>query len=293
MPPTVLLPPEILGKIVEIAADYKDNSVALSLCFVSQLFYQRAMSRLYHTLSSNDKEKLAMILHTSVPLRPWIASCVRVLNLLLCPPSLASQAIRTFRNIRSLCLPIDAALDPETFLPDLRCLHMSSTGIPTNVAQNITHLNIFGPTYDVISHLMKRKEEFHHLTHFLVQDSSPRLYLEGSLGQAMDLLHESLPSHLPPSLKVFIINNDRFNYGRLNFTPKLKEKVQQVMALDHRIVFWNQEPGTVPLDWKGPRICDFQSNGLLIEHSLGALPDGVVGIWEYAEMWIQENVKFF
>ncbi|KAH8824155.1 hypothetical protein DL96DRAFT_1613251, partial [Flagelloscypha sp. PMI_526] len=293
MTSTVVLPPEIISKIVEIAADSDKIAAASRLCFVSQLFHQRAISRLYHTLFIHDKATLKKILRTSIPPRPWIASRVRVLNLLVCPPDLLSKTLTTFENIRALRLPLDTELDPAPLLPNLHRLHMTSTSIASHVAQNLTHLYFYESAYDTISQLMQRQKEFPHLTHFLILDRCGQMSTEASLERTLDLLHKFLPNGLPETLKVFVLNSGSLTYKHLNRFPNLSEKLQQIAALDRRVVFWNQEPGIIPSGWNGPRILDFHSGGSLITQALEALPDGTAGIWEHAEVWIRENKKFY
>ncbi|KAH8824152.1 hypothetical protein DL96DRAFT_1613238, partial [Flagelloscypha sp. PMI_526] len=291
MSSTVVLPPEIIGKIVEIATDSGNNALALRLCLVSQLFHRSATTRLYHTLYIRGTDRLQKILYRSVPLRPWIASCVRVLILTVCPPDLMNEAFKVFTNLRALRLPVHATLHPENPLPNLRRLHMRTTDIAVHVAQNLTHLYLFGPGYDFISHLMDRKDDFPRLTHFLIMDEFNGMDSQGSVARVLNLLHESLPHRLPDSLAAVVLMFTHVNYSHLRAAPDLPERVRKVLDLDPRVVFWNQDPGMVPIGWNGPRIFDFQSGGRLVEQTLGAIPDGETEIWEQADIWIQNHRK--
>ncbi|KAH8824191.1 hypothetical protein DL96DRAFT_201608 [Flagelloscypha sp. PMI_526] len=183
-----LLPPEILDKIIVIAADSGGSITTLQLCCVSQLFHQSAVRRLYHTIGiGSGSEQLEAILHITVPLRPSIASYVRVLNLESCPRALMDEALALFTSVRSLRIPIleKLGLDPSYALPNLRrFIQMAGADIPAIIAQNLTHLYLYGVTYEAFSRLILQKENFRCLTHFLLMQS----YAESTSERSLELL---------------------------------------------------------------------------------------------------------
>ncbi|KAH8825835.1 hypothetical protein DL96DRAFT_1817283 [Flagelloscypha sp. PMI_526] len=288
---SVVLPPEILDKIIVIAADSGGSVITIKLGFICKLFYESAVKRLYHTIHIFDGERLEQILHTSVRLRPGIAPYVQVLNLQTCPRVLMNEALATFTSLRALRIPLSEGFDPAYTLPNLRrFIQLTSANIPEHIARNLTHLYFYGDAKECLSQVARGKSDFQCLTHLLMMDSFSGVEAEVSLKGTLDLLHDGLPTNsFPDSLEVFVLMFRELNYSYLESDKRVMERVQKLLDLDHRVVFWNQEPGGVPLDWNGPRLFDFQCLGLLIEQALNALPDGATGIWENAEQWIRRS----
>ncbi|KAH8824157.1 hypothetical protein DL96DRAFT_1613253 [Flagelloscypha sp. PMI_526] len=231
-----------------------------------------------------------MVLHTSVPLQPRIASCVRVLGLRQSSPELAGEALETFTSIRALCMPHATPLDPSCCLPNLsRLIQISTTDIPSDIAQNLTHLYFYGAVYEFIPQLVRHKFDFRRLTHVLMIDSFTRRESISSLEQSLDVLLHSFPHEAPMVLEVVILTFSMLKYTNPSISSMPLEKVQKVIDIDKRIIFWNQRSDIVPAVGNGPNFMNFQSEGRLIEQALGALPDGEIGIWEAAEMWIRRG----
>ncbi|KAH8824158.1 hypothetical protein DL96DRAFT_1817971 [Flagelloscypha sp. PMI_526] len=280
----ILLPSEVIGKIVEIAADSGSNSSTLRLCFVSKLFHQSASGRLYHTLTVLE-DHLAMILYQSIPLRPWIATCVRVLSVRTCSQGLMNEALNTFTYLRALRVPRDTALDPTCIQPTLCWLvQISDNSIPIKIAQNLTHLFFYGLSFECISQVTQGKKYFPCLTHVAVVES---FSWQSSTHQALDLLCRTIPSELPTTLQVFLLMFIKMGHILLESNQIMLEKVQNILELDSRIVFWKEAPDDIPAEWNGPRFFDYHTYGHAVDQALGVLPDGANGIWEEAERWIQ------
>ncbi|KAH8824192.1 hypothetical protein DL96DRAFT_1682505 [Flagelloscypha sp. PMI_526] len=292
--PPLPLPGEILEQIMMFAVDSGGYATTLRLCYLSRHTHESVIRRLYHTLHITDESKLTMILHTSIPLRPSIAEYVRVLNLQTCSNGqLMTEALTTFTSLLALRIPFCATLDPACMLSNLkRLMQMSSGNIPGHVAQNLTHLYIFGETPECISQILQRKDQFSRLTHLMVMDELSGTNSKISTQNALKLVSAYGPAGLPNALEVFIILLGEVSYGNLGHESDFLVTVQNTLELDDRIVAWvNQSPDQIPTDWVGPALFDFQCEGHLIEQSLGALPDGAIGIWEAAEQWIQKVRK--
>ncbi|KAH8825837.1 hypothetical protein DL96DRAFT_1817284 [Flagelloscypha sp. PMI_526] len=286
---SVALPHEILDKIVVIAADSGGVVATLQLGFLSRFFYQSAVQRLYHTIHVFDRKKLEHIIHTSIPLRPIIASYVQVLNLQDCHRVLMNEALATFTSLRALCITLREGFDPAYRLPKLRrFIQITGADIPTHIARNLTHLYFYWDTNECLSQVARRRHDFQCLTHLLIVDSLSGVEAELSLRRTLDLLHDVLPtSKFLHGLEVFVMMFWDLKYSYLESNRGVSEKIQKLLDFDNRIVFWNQEPGRITPGWNGPRLFDFHSNNLLIHQALNALPDGAIGIWESAERWIQ------
>ncbi|KAH8818599.1 hypothetical protein DL96DRAFT_1621537 [Flagelloscypha sp. PMI_526] len=287
----IFFPPEILSKIAEIAADSGGANVALKLCCVSLLFHQSAASRLYHTLviGYQDIGKLQMILRTSVPLRPWIASCVRVLIVYSgSSQELMNEALASFSCLRSLRVPIGIELELTCKLPLLRRIQNASAAasIPDHIAQNLTHLDYYGDISKFILLVAQRKQHFTQLSHLLLADP---LSAHAAMEHLLDILEDILPNGLPDALKVFIISFRSMYYCTWRTSPNILEKLRNILKRDNRIAFWSEDAGIIHSDRDGPWFFYFQSKGTFIEQSLGALPDGAAGIWEQAGDWIQHR----
>ncbi|KAH8824190.1 hypothetical protein DL96DRAFT_1682504 [Flagelloscypha sp. PMI_526] len=285
MPLSVSLPFEILDKIIVLAADSGGSAVALPLCTVSHAFHESAVKRLYHTIQVSYQHDLEKILDGPILHRPWIAFWVRVLIVETCGSDLLKKALKIFAAVHSLRIPYSATIDHACMLPHLRRLNQLSGGnIPSHIAQNLTHLQFYGIPSQCITQIIDRKNTFQCLSHLIVLDSVAD---ERDVSLTLNLLRRCSRQGFPDSLLVFILAMGLFDYEYLVVKPLLTDSIDEILSQDKRIVLWNQDPGDVPEGWEGPFIFDFQSQGLLVEQVLGAVPDGAIGIWESVQRWMK------
>ncbi|KAH8807000.1 hypothetical protein DL96DRAFT_1629468 [Flagelloscypha sp. PMI_526] len=285
-PHLVSLPADILSKIVAIAADDVVNTTAaLQLCMVSHLFHESAARRLYHSLRNISQNELEAILHISVKLRPEIGAWVRVLTLQACSSDLISEAFAVFTRLLAFATIFSATLDPACVSPTLhRFIQVKATNIPLGIASNLTHLYCAGNIHNSLLELISRKESFGCLTHLIMEDLS----LEITFPSVFNLLQENGPDMFPGALEVLVLVIPRMNYHYLTSTSDAQEVIIAVLKADERVIIWDDDSDSIPPDWKRPFSFDYSPKFHLFDDALGLLPDGVVGLWESAELWVEK-----
>ncbi|KAH8824153.1 hypothetical protein DL96DRAFT_1613241 [Flagelloscypha sp. PMI_526] len=284
-----LLPPDVLEKVVIFSVDSSSHTVSLKLCTISRLFYESAIKRLYHTISIYKIEKLEQILQASAVQKPWVAACVRVLMINCAdgiPQVLVTQALMAFPGLLSLWIPSSTVIDPACPLPYLsRLVQMDNGPIPSHIAQHITHLYLFGVPSTLVALLVRHKDAYKSLTHFLVVNGT-NSGLDG-LSSVLDILEPIVPHGLPETLKIFMIFSG-VNYEKLSgpLHKELLDQAQNILEVDPRIVLWKQGSQEPPDAWTRPWLFEYGTHGNLVDQCLGAQPDGVVGLWEAVDLWV-------
>ncbi|KAH8824193.1 hypothetical protein DL96DRAFT_1682506 [Flagelloscypha sp. PMI_526] len=296
--PLPSLPTEILEKIIIFSADSGGQRVALILCIVCNLFYESTMKRLYHTLTVDLMEKLESLLQTSALQKPWVAASVRVLLLAPIyhkekfPQALLTRALSIFPGLASLCLPSKAVWEVDYPLPSIRRLfQLGRADMPRCIAQNLTHLYLFGPSAHLIRQLFDQKNALVSLTHLLVVNNG---VWPGGFAESMGAIQMVLHHKLLNVLKVFAITTGSHCNDLENPTHVyLMERAQKILDMDPRIVIWATRSNDASDSGTGSRFFEYMTSRSrnLTRQCLGALPDGVEGFWEAAEKHVLKNIE--
>ncbi|KAH8824244.1 hypothetical protein DL96DRAFT_202848 [Flagelloscypha sp. PMI_526] len=277
-------PVDLLDEIVTLATDSGGHSVTRNLCFVSRDFHFSAAKGLYRFLFDMPEKKVAYILHTSIPLRPQIASWVRILVMDTGTDELVDEAAATFTCLTTFGIHFMTTLDPECTLPLLRrFVQLGTIGLPLQIAQHLTHLVGISMPYDSIAQLAGRMGDFKALSHILIFPLNMKN--KADVARVSSLFQRSFPHGFSVTLKVFILVVPHLSYEFLSQNSENTKAVRGLLQVDKRIVLWRGEGAYVPEVWHGPLFFDYDWQPGDSQCVLGVTDSGFVGIWERAEKW--------
>ena len=151
------------------------------------------------------------------------------------------EDLAVFTELQCLCLPNtpSAAIDPSCTLPHLHWfVQFSRDNVLTHIVHNLTHLYFNGAAYECIDQLVRCKLDLQLLTRFLVVDSLFGSETESSLERILSRLHHYRHG-IPDTFEVFVLMFNYLTQKQTGFTRMLLEKIQKVLDLEPRALFWS------------------------------------------------------